>query len=112
MTPTVDLDAYFARIGYIGPRAPTLATLHAITAAHTSTIPFENLAVLMGQPIDLQVGALFDKLVHARRGGDCFEQNSLLLHVLGSLRVQVAPLGARGRLPRPRDYTPPPPPPF
>lgn len=107
MSATSDLDAYFLRIGYSGPRAPTLAALHAITAAHTSTIPFENLAVLMGQPIDLEVGALFDKLVRARRGGYCFEQNGLLLHVLERLGYQVAPLSARVRLQRPRDFIPP-----
>jgi N-hydroxyarylamine O-acetyltransferase len=102
-----DLDAYFARIGYDGPRAPTLATLHAITAAHTSSIPFENLSILMGEAIDLEIDAVMRKLVHARRGGYCFEQNGLLLHVLGALGFEVTPLGARVRLDRPRDFIPP-----
>jgi N-hydroxyarylamine O-acetyltransferase len=107
MLAASDLDAYFARIGYDGPRAPTLATLHAITAAHTSTIPFENLSILLGQPVDLEVEALFGKLVHAGRGGYCFEQNGLLLHVLEALGFHVAPLSARVRLQRPRDFIPP-----
>jgi N-hydroxyarylamine O-acetyltransferase len=102
-----DLDAYFARIGYAGPRAPTLATLNALTAAHASTIPFENLAILMGEAIDLEIGALFAKLVHGGRGGYCFEQNGLLLYVLERLGFQVAPLSARVRLQRPRDFIPP-----
>jgi arylamine N-acetyltransferase len=29
----VDLDRYFARIGYAGARTPTLETLHAIARA-------------------------------------------------------------------------------
>jgi N-hydroxyarylamine O-acetyltransferase len=103
----LDLDAYFARIGYAGPRAPTLETLHSITVAHVSTIPFENLSILLGQPIDLSVEALFAKLVHAGRGGYCFEQNGLLLHVLERLGFQVTPLSARVRLQRPRDFIPP-----
>jgi len=107
MTAASDLDAYFTRIGYTGPRTPTLATLHAITAAHTSSIPFENLSILMGQAIDLEIDALLAKLVHARRGGYCFEQNGLLLHVLGALGFKVAPLSARVRIDRPRDYIPP-----
>ena len=107
MSAASDLDAYFARIGYDGPRTPTLATLHAITAAHTSSIPFENLSILMGHAIDLEIDALLGKLVHARRGGYCFEQNGLLLHVLGALGFQVAPLSARVRLDRPRDFIPP-----
>lgn len=107
MPASVDLDAYLARIGHSGSRAPTLETLHAITAAHVKAIPFENLSILQGQPIDLSVEALFTKLVHARRGGYCFEQNGLLLHVLERLGFQVAPLSARVRLQRPRDFIPP-----
>ena len=32
----IDLDRYFARIGYRGERAPTLDVLHALTLAHAS----------------------------------------------------------------------------
>lgn len=102
-----DLDAYFARIGYRGPRAPTLDVLHALTAAHAQSIPFENLDVLLGRPIELDTGALFRKLVLDRRGGYCFEQNGLLLHVLGALGFDAKPLSARVRLQRPRDFLPP-----
>ena len=70
----IDLDAYFARIGYRGPREPTLAALSAIVLAHVQAIPFENLDVLLGRPIDLTPEALERKLIHARRGGYCFEQ--------------------------------------
>jgi N-hydroxyarylamine O-acetyltransferase len=107
MSPDVDLDAYFARIHYGGPREPTLSALHAITAAHVQSIPFENLDVLLGRPINLEIAAVFRKLVHERRGGYCFEQNGLLLHVLDTLGFEASPLSARVRLHRPRDYVPP-----
>lgn len=103
----MDLDAYFERIGYRGGREPTLAVLNAITRAHTRAIPFENLDVLLGRPIDLRPDALFDKLVIRRRGGYCFEQNGLLLAVLERLGFSVVPLSARVRIDRPRDFTPP-----
>jgi N-hydroxyarylamine O-acetyltransferase len=103
----VDLDSYFARIGYRGPRAPTLATLNEIVRAHVETIPFENLDVLLGRRIDLEPAALERKLVHDRRGGYCFEQNALLLAVLAALGYDARPLSARVRYQRPRDYTPP-----
>ena len=106
-TPSFDLDAYFARINYQGSRDPSLELLHALTAAHTQSIPFENLDVLLGRPIDLSVDAVFDKLVVKRRGGYCFEQNGLFLHVLKTLGFVVAPLSARVRIQRPRDYLPP-----
>ncbi len=40
-------------------------------------------------------------------GGYCFEQNTLLLHVLEALGYSVKPISARVRLQRPRDFTPP-----
>jgi N-hydroxyarylamine O-acetyltransferase len=102
-----DLDAYLARVGYDGPRVPTLPVLRELTAAHAQAIPFENLDVLLGRPIDLAIDAVFAKLVRERRGGYCFEQNGLLLHALTSLGYEVRPLSARVRIDRHRDDTPP-----
>lgn len=102
----IDLDAYFERIGHRGPRAPTLETLNAIAAAHVQAIPFENLDVLLGRPIELAPRALERKLIHARRGGYCFEQNGLLLLVLAQLGFDARPISARVRMQRPRDFTP------
>ncbi len=102
-----DLDAYFARVGYTGSRQPTLDTLHGITRHHATTIPFENLDVLLGRGISLAPEAIFRKLVHAQRGGYCFEQNNLLLLVLRALGYRVTPIGARVRWQIPRDVTPP-----
>ena len=104
---TPDLDAYFARTGYTGPRTPTLATLHGIVAAHAKAIPFENLDVLLNRGINLDLGAIAQKLIHEKRGGYCFEQNTLLLSVLETLGFHVRPISARVRLQRPRDFTPP-----
>jgi N-hydroxyarylamine O-acetyltransferase len=104
---TPDLAAYFGRIGYAGSREPSLANLNEIILAHVQSIPFENLDVLLGRPIDLAPAAIEHKLVHLRRGGYCFEQNALLLHVLHALGYVVKPISARVRLSRPREFTPP-----
>jgi N-hydroxyarylamine O-acetyltransferase len=98
-----DLDAYFARIAYSGSRAPTLATLTAIHEHHARAIPFENLDVLLGRPIQIESAAIEQKLVHARRGGYCFEQNSLLRDVLTALGFRVTPLIGRVRWQVPAD---------
>lgn len=103
----LDLDAYFARIGYTGPRTATLDVLHAITGQHAATIPFENLDVLLGRGIDVEPAAIARKLIHEKRGGYCFEQNLLLLLVLQALGFPAAPVSARVRWQRPRDFTPP-----
>jgi N-hydroxyarylamine O-acetyltransferase len=103
---TAELDRYFSRIAYAGSREPTLEVLHALTAAHTRHIPFENLDVLLGRRVELGFDALFDKLVARERGGYCFEQNGLFLEVLTTLGFDVTPLSARVRLDRPRDFIP------
>lgn len=101
-TDFVDLDAYFQRIGYDGPREPSSAVLSDIVHAHVLTIPFENLDVLLGNPIQLDAASLQKKLIHDRRGGYCFEQNGLLLLVLKEMGFEVAPLSARVKLGYPR----------
>lgn len=91
-----ELADYFARIGYAGSAEPTLATLRALVAAHELRIPFENLDPLMGIPVeDLGPQALFDKMVLRRRGGYCFEQNSLLRYALTALGFGVEALTGR-----------------
>lgn len=102
----LDLDAYCARIDYRGARTPTLSTLHALSEAHVRTIPFENIDVLLGRPIELTLPALEQKLVHERRGGYCFEQNTLFFAVLEAIGFRVRPLSARVRYQRPREFTP------
>jgi N-hydroxyarylamine O-acetyltransferase len=104
---SLDLDAYLHRIGYAGPRAPSLTLLHELSACHAQSIPFENLDVLLGRRISLELPALERKLVFERRGGYCFEQNGLMLAVLQALGFSARPLSARVRYQRPRDYLPP-----
>lgn len=95
MTDSIDLDAYFARIGYAGSREPTLETLQAIVLAHAKAIPFENLNPFTGLPVKLDLASLQAKLVHGRRGGYCFEQNGLMLAVLRALGFEASGLIAR-----------------
>lgn len=79
---SLDLGAYLARIGYGGPVAPTLEALFDLHRAHVVAIPFENLDIQMGLPIRLDLEGLQAKVVTRRRGGYCFEQNTLFHAVL------------------------------
>jgi N-hydroxyarylamine O-acetyltransferase len=98
MTPIeVDLDAYLARIAYGESLDPTIDTLKALHFAHACTIPFENLDILLGRPISLDLAHLQAKLVTSRRGGYCFEQNALFAAVLEALGFEVIRLAARVR---------------
>jgi arylamine N-acetyltransferase len=67
--PSQPLDFYFERTGWGGATASTLATLSGLLAAHMRAIPFENLDVLAGRPIRVDIAALREKLVDGRRGG-------------------------------------------
>jgi N-hydroxyarylamine O-acetyltransferase len=91
----LDLDAYFTRIGYSGPRAATLAVLRELHRLHPLAIPFENLDPLAGRRVSINLPDIVEKLVTQRRGGYCFEQNTLLAHVLMKLGFAVTPLAAR-----------------
>jgi len=97
MASELDLDAYLTRIGEGNPLAPSLDGLASLHRAHCAAIPFENLDILLGRPILLDVPALQAKLVLARRGGYCFEQNTLFRAALEALRFRVTALAARVR---------------
>src|SRR6185295_14851436 len=102
-----DLDGYLARIGYDGPRRASHETLTALHEAHEAAIPFENLDILLGHPISIELAALQLKLVGGRRGGYCFEQNTLFRAVLEALGFRVTSLAARvrgGGVLRPRTH--------
>ncbi len=93
----IDLDAYLTRIGYTGPRTPTLDTLREVHRCHVCTIPFENLDVLLGRRIAIDAASVVRKLVHDRRGGYCFEQNLLLGLALRALGFKITTIGGRIR---------------
>ncbi|ADG17688.1 N-hydroxyarylamine O-acetyltransferase [Paraburkholderia atlantica] len=95
MSHSVNLENYFARIGYQGPRAATLDVLRAIHRLHPAAIPFENLNPLMRQPVRLELEAIERKLVTQKRGGYCFEQNILFANVLMQLGFKITPMLAR-----------------
>src|SRR5262249_54806420 len=67
----------------------------AIHLAHALRVPFENADIHLGLPIKLDVPSLEDKIVRRRRGGYCFEQNTLFAAVLERLGFAVTPLPAR-----------------
>ncbi len=90
----MDVDAYLRRIGYDGPRAPTLATLRGLHLTHLETVPFENLDIGLGRPISLEPSAMFRKIVERRRGGYCYEVNGLFALLLRELGFRVDMLSA------------------
>lgn len=101
----IDLAAYLQRLGLDPARAypPNLATLQTIQLAHVSTIPFENLNPWTKTPVALDLPSLQQKLIHERRGGYCYEHNTLLRAALLQLGFNVTRHLARVRWQVPAD---------
>jgi N-hydroxyarylamine O-acetyltransferase len=94
---SIDLDAYFKRIGYTGPCEASVATLRELHDLHPQAIPFENLDPLLKRPVKLDPASLQAKLIEGGRGGYCFEHNTLFANVLRQLGFEVQEGTARVR---------------
>lgn len=103
MTRQFRLDRYLARVGHVGSLEPDLATLAALHAAHVDAIPFEGLDPLLRRPVKLDLASVQEKLLDSRRGGYCFEQNTLFKAALEEIGFRVTGLGARVRWMSPPD---------
>jgi N-hydroxyarylamine O-acetyltransferase len=97
-SPRLDLDAYLARIGWSGRREASAETLRSVHRAHIQGIPFENAQPVLGSAPSLALDDLQAKLVRSRRGGYCFEHNTLFAAVLEALGFGVTRLAARVRV--------------
>ncbi|KUJ70011.1 acetyltransferase [Streptomyces albus subsp. albus] len=97
-SPQLDLDAYLARIGWSGERRADAGTLRSLHRAHLRGVPFENLQPLLGSAPSLALPDLEAKLVRSRRGGYCYEHNTLFAAVLEAFGFGVTRLAARVRV--------------
>lgn len=98
---TIDVGAYLERIKYRGSLAPDLRTLQALHLAHLYAVPFENFDIAARRPLVLAMDRVFDKVVHRRRGGVCYELNGLFYHLLAALGFEVRMLAAEVFFPHP-----------
>ena len=74
--------------------------------AHMTAIPFENLDVLLGRGIRVDLDGVFAKLVTAGRGGYCFEHGTLFQAALRALGVDANAHAARVLLVTPKAEAP------
>lgn len=85
----MDIDAYLDRIGLARKPLPDLDGLKRLHRAHLESIPYENIDVVLGRPLDFDPARIFDKLVNRRRGGWCYEMNGLLAWALEAIGFQI-----------------------
>jgi len=86
----LDLEAYLSRAGLAGVPLPatgqTLARLHR---GHLAAFTFENLDILLGRGVRVDLESIQAKLVAAGRGGYCYEHGQLFGAVLQRLGFEV-----------------------
>lgn len=92
------LTTYLARLGLKQPPEPTAEGLARLQLAHRVAIPFENIDVLLGRPIEIDSAGAFAKLVSGNRGGYCFEHHQLYADMLAAMGMASRPLLGRPRL--------------
>ena len=80
------LRAYLDRIGLRQSVTENLENLNRLLLAHLTHIPFDSLDIWgAGVCPSLELEDIYRKLVENRRGGYCFEQNTLFRAALNSL---------------------------
>ncbi|MGW0686140.1 arylamine N-acetyltransferase family protein [Streptomyces sp. NPDC002754] len=94
----LDLDAYLARLGYAGDRAPTLETLAALQRAHVLTLRWDTLDSFLYREVRIDVPSVQDKLVRRGRGGYCYEHTVLFAAALEALGFRFTAVSARVQL--------------
>ncbi len=83
-----------------------LEGLTKIQGNHMEHIPFENLDIVVGRDIELGYQNLFDKIITRKRGGYCFELNTLYAELLKSLDFSFKPILGRVWLSNPQKLPP------
>jgi len=102
----MQISDYLNRIGLSAAPPPSLDGLQRLQIHHMRHVPFENLDILLGRPLNLSPDALFNKIVTRRRGGYCFELNRLYAHLLSGAGFNPVPMMARVWLRDPREVPP------
>jgi N-hydroxyarylamine O-acetyltransferase len=90
-----DVERYLGRIGSPAIGAPDRTTLELLQGLHLLHVPFENLDIHRDVAIELDHAAIAAKVIDRRRGGYCYELNSLFGRLLAELGYDVEMISAR-----------------
>ena len=86
---------YCQRIGISGELKNDVLTLATIMRAQLRAVPFENLDVQAGKIVSIIPEDIVEKIVYKKRGGYCYEVNSLFALALTALGFEYDLIGAR-----------------
>ena len=88
-------ESYFKHIGLKKTDTLSFNSLKNIHKHHLLTIPFENLDIIYNIPLSMKPSHIIKKIINGKRGGICFETNSLLYSVLQDLGFDVSIISAK-----------------
>jgi N-hydroxyarylamine O-acetyltransferase len=89
MLDSADRDRLLSHIGLDALPTPDVDGLRTVHRAYVSHVPFENIAVQLGESAPIDPPALVERIVAGGRGGYCFEANTVLFELLESLGFEV-----------------------
>ena len=89
MRETTIRDRLLGRIGLTQVPAADADGLRTVHRAFVSRVPYENIAVQLGESRPLDPPALVRRVLHGGRGGYCFEINTVLKTLLEALGLAV-----------------------
>jgi len=78
-------------VGEIGPSEDLLREIHK---KHLLTVPFENLDIMNGRKLSMNAEDVYQKIVLQKRGGICFETNTLMYSILQMIGFNVKKVSA------------------
>ncbi|BFM50522.1 arylamine N-acetyltransferase [Marinomonas sp. THO17] len=90
-----DLQAYLDDLQLTVPTSQSLDFVCSLQSHHIAQYSFNNLAVLLGEDISLNLSHILDKIVIQGFGGYCFEHNKLAFEFLSHLGYDVRLVMAR-----------------
>ena len=91
------IERLLARIGLDRAPAADVDGLFRVHRAFLGRVPYEDLAVQLGETAPLDEAALTARLLQDGRGGYCFELNTVLAALLRSRRLRRDPPSGRRR---------------
>lgn len=83
------LDAYLARLGIEDRPPPSIETLREVHRRHVTTVPYENLGIILGRPPSVDPRASLTRVGESGRAGYCFHHNGAIEAALQDLGFSV-----------------------
>lgn len=81
MEPSKMLQTYLQALG-VTEVSNDFASLCTLVSRHVATFSFSSVTCQLGEALPIDFPSLFARIVQARRGGYCFEQNGLFFELL------------------------------